>query len=100
MRLQEHNLKLKPSKFELFKEHVSYLGHEVFEEGIHNHPTKIEAVKSWLVPKNIKDVGRFLEFTGYYRKLIQEFAVIARPLNDLHIGIVMNPKAKKKLAKK
>ena len=99
-RLQEHNLKLKPSKCELFKERVSYLGHEVSEEGIHTDPSKIEAVKSWPVPKNIKDVRRFLGFTGYYRKFIQGFAAIARPLNDLLIGIVTNLKAKKKPAKK
>ena len=99
-RLQEHNLKLKPSKCELFKERVSYLGHEVSEEGIHTDPSKIEAVKSLPVPKNIKDVRRFLGFTGYYRKFIQGFATIARPLNDLLIGIVTNPKAKKKPAKK
>ena len=52
-RLQEHNLKLKPSKYELFKERVSYLGHVVSEEGIHTDPAKIEAVKSWPLPKNI-----------------------------------------------
>ena len=99
-RLQEHNLKLKPSKCELFKEHVSYLVHEVSEEGIHTNPSKIEAVKSWIVPKNIKDVRRFLGFTGYYRKFIQGFAAIARPLNDLLIGLVTNRKAKKKPANK
>ena len=67
-RLQEHNLKLKPSKCELFKERVSYLGHVVSEEGIHTDLAKIEAVKSWPVPKNIKDIRRFLGFTGCYRK--------------------------------
>ena len=97
--LQEHNLKLKPSKFELFKDHVSYLQHDVSEEGIHNDPSKIEAVKFWPVPKNIKDVRCFLGFTGYYWKFIQGFAAIARPLNDLLIGIVTNPKTKKKPAK-
>ena len=99
-RLQEHNLKLKPSKCELFKERVSYLGHVVSEEGIHTDPAKIEAVKSWPVPKNIKDVRRFLGFTGYYRKFIQGFAANARPLNDLLVGHVTNPKAKKKPSKK
>ena len=99
-RLQEHNLKLKPSKCELFKERVSYLGHVVSEEGIHTDPTKIEAVKSWHVPRNIKDVRRFLGFTGYYRKFIQGCAAIARPLNDLLVGHVTNPKAKKQPSKK
>ena len=95
-RLQEHNLKLKPSKCELFKGRVSYLGHVVSDEGIHTDPAKIEAVKSWPVPKSIKDVRRFLGFTGYYRKFIQGFAAMARPLNDLLVGHVTNPKAKKK----
>ena len=99
-RLQEHNLKLKPSKCELFKGRVSYLGHEVSDEGIHTDPAKIEAVKSWPVPKSIKDVCRFLGSTGYYRKFIQGFAAIARPLNDLLVGHVTNPKAKKKSVQK
>ena len=99
-RLAEHNLKLKPSKCELFKERVSYLGHVVSEKGIHTDPTKIEAVKTWPVPKNVKDVRRFLGFTGYYRKFIQGFAAIARPLNDLLVGIATNSKARKKPAKK
>ena len=99
-RLQEHNLKLKPSNCELFKGRVSYLGHVVSDEGIHTDPAKIEAVKSWPVPKSIKDVRRFLRFTGYYRKFIQGFAAIARPLNDLLVGHVTNPKAKKKSVRK
>ena len=75
---------------------MSYLGHVVSDEGIHTDPAKIEAVKSWSVPKSIKDVRRFLGFTGYYRKFIQGFAAIARPLNDLLVGHVTNLKAKKK----
>ena len=39
---------------------------------------------------------RVLRITDYYRKFIQEFAEIARPLNDLLVGYVRNPKARKK----
>ncbi|MCG8046231.1 MAG: RNase H-like domain-containing protein [Candidatus Thiodiazotropha endolucinida] len=70
------------------------------EAGIHADPAKIEAVKSWPIPKSIKDVRCFLGFTGYYRKFIQGFAAIARPLNDLLVGQVTNPKARKKSNKK
>ena len=99
-RLQQHNLKLKPSKCELFKSRVTYLGHVVSEEGIETDPAKIEAVRTWPVPKSVKDVRRFLGFTGYYRRFIEGFAAIARPLNNLLIGHAINPKAKKKSAQK
>ena len=99
-RLQQHNLKLKPSKCELFKSRVTYLGHVVSEEGIETDPAKIEAVRTWPVPKSVKDVRRFLGFTGYYRRFIEGFAAIARPLNNLLIGHATNPKAKKKSAQK
>ena len=75
---------------------MSDLGQVVPDEGIHTDPAKIEAVKSWPVPKSIKDDSLFLGFTGNYRKFIQGFAASARPLNDLLVGHVTNPKAKKK----
>ena len=99
-RLQENNLKLKPSKCKLFRSKVSYLGHVVSQEGIHTDPSKIEAIKDWPVPKTTKDVRRFLGFSGYYRRFIKGFAAIARPLNDLLVGHVTNPKARKEKASK
>ena len=52
------------------------------------------------MPKTTKDVRRFLGFSGYYRRFIKGFAAIARPLNDLLVGHVTNPKAKKRKASK
>ena len=48
--LHEHGLKLKPSKCELFRRHVVYLGHVVSKEGIHTVPSKIEAVQKLACP--------------------------------------------------
>ena len=84
----------------LLRRQVTYLGHVVSEEGIHTDPSKIEAVKSWPIPKTTKDVLRFFGFTGYYRRFIQGFAAIVRPLNDLLIGHATNPKARKKSTQK
>ena len=98
-RLQEHNLKLKPSKCEFLRNRVVYLGHVVSEDGIQTDPSKIEAVKSWPIPKCTKDIRKFLGFTGYYRRFVKDYATIARPLNDLLIGYSTNPKAKKKSAR-
>ena len=95
-RLQEHNLKLKPSKCELFREQVLYLGHVVSMDGIHTDPSKIEAVKNWPIPQNTKDVRKFLGFTGYYRRFVKGYAAIARPLTDLLVGHPTKPKGRKK----
>ena len=95
-RLQEHNLKIKPSKCEFLRNRVVYLGHIVSEEGIHTDPSKIEAMKTWPIPKCTKDVRKFLGFTGYYRRFIRSYAAIARPLNDLLIDHFTKQKPKKK----
>ena len=99
-RLHEHNLKLKGSKCEFFKGQVSYLGHIVSEQGIQTDPEKIEVVKTWPVPTTVKEVRQFLGFTGYYRRFIQGYASIARPLNDLLVGNCENTKSGKSKSSK
>lgn len=94
-RLHQNNLKLKGSKCEFFKHEVTYLGHIVSEDGIRTDPSKIEAVKTWPIPKSVKEIRQFLGFTGYYRRFIKGYASIARPLNDLLVGISPNDKVKK-----
>ena len=98
--LEQHNLKLNPAKCAFFKKQVVYLGHVVSEEGIHTDPAKTESVRNWPIPKTTKDVRKFLGFTGYYRRFIEGYAAIARPLNDLLVGHSTNPVARKKSAVK
>lgn len=85
-RLAEYNLKLKPPKCEFFKTKTTYLGHVVSADGIEADPAKTEAVKTWPIPKSVKEVRKFLGFVGYYRRFVKDFSKIARPLNDLLIG--------------
>ena len=68
-RLQGNNLKLKASKCEFFKLQVTYLGHVVSYAGIQTETKKLEALKSWPVPKNVKEVRSYLGCTGYNRRL-------------------------------
>lgn len=94
-RLKQHNLKLRADKCEFMKSRVTYLGHLVSENGIETDPEKTEAIRTWPIPKTVKDVRAFLGFTGYYRRFIQNYARLARPLNDLLIGHCTNKKSKK-----
>ncbi len=79
-RFRKANLKLKPSKCFLMQTSVKYLGHVVDKEGIHCDPDKIECVKTWPRPTNLKESRSFVGFCQYYRKHIANFSELAAPL--------------------
>ena len=53
-RLKQFNLKIKPKKCQFFNTSVLFLGHVLLARGISANPEKVEKVKTWPVPKNIK----------------------------------------------
>uniref|UniRef100_A0A3P9ITK5 Gypsy retrotransposon integrase-like protein 1 n=1 Tax=Oryzias latipes TaxID=8090 RepID=A0A3P9ITK5_ORYLA len=85
-RLKEFGLKLSPDKCKFFQTNVRYLGHVVSERGVETDPEKISTLKSWPVPRNLKELRSFLGFAGYYRRFIKDYATIAKPLNHLTRG--------------
>jgi len=46
-------------------------------------PVKVAGVTEWPTPSNRKEVQSFLGFTNFYRRFIQGFSHLARPLFDL-----------------
>ena len=72
-RLKQFNLKTKPKKCQFFNTSVLFLGHVLSANGISANPEKVEKVKTWPVPKNIKEVQSFLELALYYRQFIIKF---------------------------
>ena len=85
-KLREAGLKLKPSKCELFKTSLLYLGHIVSEDGIRTDPKKIEDILQWPVPLTVTDVRSFLGLTNYYWRFLKGYAKIAKPLTTLISG--------------
>lgn len=82
-RLRRYNLKLQPLKCEFLRKEVTYLGHLITDEGVKPDPQKIECVRNFPVPTNVKEVKSFLGLSGYYRKFIQNYGQIAKPLTSL-----------------
>jgi transposase InsO family protein len=95
-KLQEKGLKLKPSKCHLFRKRVEYLGHVISERGIEADPGKVEVVREWPVPKTVQDLRQALGFFGYYRRFVQDYAKIAKPLHELLQGQENTKHANKK----
>ena len=77
---------MKPSKCQLFKKSISYLGHVVSEEGVHIDPKKIETVQNWERLTTVHTVRQFLGFVNYYRRFFKDYSKVARPLYDLISG--------------
>ena len=82
-RLGNAGLKLKPSKCELFREEVLFLGHIITQDGVKPDPSKVSAVQNWPIPRNVTDVRSFLGLCSYYRRFIAKFSTIAGPLHRL-----------------
>lgn len=83
--MREHDIKLRPTKCELFQREVRYLGRLVSGEGVKIDPQDLAAVMALKEkePHTIGNVKSLLGFLGYYRSFIRDFSHTAKPLFEL-----------------
>jgi hypothetical protein len=62
---------------------VPFLGHVISEGGISIDTSKIEDVLSWSTPTSVSDIHSFLGLAGYYRRFIEGFSKITKPMTEL-----------------
>nr|GEX09411.1 putative reverse transcriptase domain-containing protein [Tanacetum cinerariifolium] len=81
--LKKEELYAKFSKCEFWIPKVQFLGSVIDSQGIHIDPAKIESVKDWASPKSPTEIRQILGLAGYYRRFIEGFSKIAKPMTKL-----------------
>nr|GFC31088.1 putative reverse transcriptase domain-containing protein [Tanacetum cinerariifolium] len=81
--LKKEELYAKFSKCEFWIPKVQFLGHGIDSQGIYVDPTKIKSIKDWASPRSPTEIRQFLGLAGYYRRFIEGFSKIAKPMTKL-----------------
>lgn len=78
-----YGLTIKKKKCQFLKKRVDFLGFIIEDGKVQPSEEKTQAIKRFAEPKTFKQIQSFLGLTGYFRKFISSYALIARPLSDL-----------------
>ena len=81
--LWEHRLYAKLSKCQFWLDIVAFLGHIVSAEGVSVDPQKVKAILNWKPPTSVTEIRSFIVLAGYYRKFVEGFSKIVKPLTRL-----------------
>jgi hypothetical protein len=82
--LEKAHLHLKPAKCAWNKTEVSFLGFTaVAGKGIRMSDDKLEAMRDWESPKNVREVRSFLGLTNFYHGFFPHYSDICSPLTAL-----------------
>uniref|UniRef100_A0A5S6Q6U1 RNA-directed DNA polymerase n=1 Tax=Trichuris muris TaxID=70415 RepID=A0A5S6Q6U1_TRIMR len=76
-------LTLRGRKCRIGVSEVSFLGHVFSSKGMQPDPDKVRSMVHWPQPTTANEVRRFIRLASYYRRFIDHFADIAKPLHNL-----------------
>ena len=82
-KLQEAGLQVDIRKSEFFVEKTKFLGLIVSKDGLQMDPEKIKVIREWEKPRNLTEVQSFVGFCNFYRRFIQNFSRVLKPMIEL-----------------
>ena len=81
--LQENGLAVALEKCEWHTSKVEFLGYIISADGVSMAEDKVQTLLEWAPPTNVMAVQSFLGFANFYRRFIEGFSKICKPLTDL-----------------
>jgi len=81
--LRANQCYLKESKCIFAQPSLEYLGHIISDAGVAIDPDKTKDMIHWPTPTNMTKLRAFLGLTGYYRKFVKNYGIIAKPLTNV-----------------
>ena len=81
--MKRTGLKCKPSKCEILRDSIKYLGKMVDRHGVRPDPEAVEAVLTWKALRTDTQLMSFMGSANYYHELIKGYAVKVYPIQKL-----------------
>lgn len=81
--LTQHSIKINLEKCSFGQESITLLGHKISKEGTIPDPEKVKSIREMPIPKQIKDLRRFLGMINFYRRFIPQLAHHQLYLNEI-----------------
>ncbi|GJP42896.1 hypothetical protein CLOM_g2426 [Closterium sp. NIES-68] len=87
----QHRLITIGSNSEFLKEELEFMGHTISIDGVKIYPKKIDSIRNWEPPTNVKELQSFLGFVNYVHCFITKMAESTASLTGLlHKWIFMS----------